>query len=185
MAWTSMHFAVGMCGGGVMAGAACLIFRRGWRLLPLAMTVGGIWAVVPDLPRIFREDFPSLPLASLLGSKSLERWLHSFGDVFFLHQRLDIQPHEYALHGLILVIVLYNAGLLGLLGLQWHQRGNLVRARRRTHRGHVARHRSHPRHSAGQEAWNGSTEVRTHAAEPGDVIGRISHSGSGRVKRTQ
>src|SRR5687767_1172972 len=108
MAWTTMHFAVGMGCSGAIATAACLCLRRGWRSIPLVMTAGGAWALVPDLPRIWREDFPSLPFASVLGRMSLERWLHERGNVFFFHAMLDAQPRELALHGLALILVFYN-----------------------------------------------------------------------------
>ena len=39
-----MHFAVGMACGGALSGVACLIVRRGWRGVPIAMTLGGVWA---------------------------------------------------------------------------------------------------------------------------------------------
>lgn len=117
MAWTSMHFAVGMGGAGLLAGLVCVVRRRGWRWLPPAMTLGGVWAIVPDLPRLWREDFPSLPFAATLGSKDLERSLHGIGDVFFFHARLDAQPHELALHGLVLILGLYNLSILLLLYL--------------------------------------------------------------------
>lgn len=109
-----MHFAVGMGVAGLATTAICAIRSRGWRWLPLAMTLGGCWALVPDMPRLWREDFPSLPLAHLLGAKSLEKWLHSRGDLFFFHQRLDAQPNEYALHGLVLILLFYNLSLIGL-----------------------------------------------------------------------
>jgi len=115
MAWTTMHFAVGMMGGGAIAGAACLLLRRGARWMGPAMTLGGVWAIVPDLPRLFREDFPSLPLASVLGSSNLERQLHAIGDLFFFHASLDAQPREFALHGLAIILLLYNAVLLAPL----------------------------------------------------------------------
>lgn len=115
MAWTSMHFAIGMMGGGVIAGTACLLLKRSTRLIGPAMTLGGIWAIVPDLPRLFREDFPSLPLASVLGSFDLERRLHAVGDLFFFHASLDAQPREWALHGLAIILLLYNAALLAPL----------------------------------------------------------------------
>ncbi len=111
VAWTSMHFAVGMAGGAVIAGVGCLIARRGYKYIPAAMTVGGLWAFVPDMPRLFREDFPSLPFAATLGDKGLERWLHSVGDLFFFHQSLDAQPREFALHGLFLIIMMYNLAI--------------------------------------------------------------------------
>ena len=91
------------------------------------MTLGGLWALSPDLPRIFREDFPGLPLASVLGSASLEATLHRVGDVFCFHRRLDEQPHEHALLGLALVILLYNVAMLTALlpglRLRWPQPG--------------------------------------------------------------
>ncbi len=114
MAWTSMHFAIGMCGGAALSLAPCLILRRGWRIIPVGMTLGGLWALVPDMPRIWREDFPSLPFASTLGDKNFETWLHSIGDVFFFHRTLDSQPKEYALLGLAMIILLYNLSLIGL-----------------------------------------------------------------------
>lgn len=136
-----MHFAVGMMGGGALAGAACLMLRRGWRWLPAAMTLGGLWALVPDMPRIWREDFPSLPLASVLGDKDLERWLHSVGDIFFFHERLDVQPRELALHGLVLMIALYNgAWLISLIRERYGRYGHA----RRTWETH-ARHRNQAR----------------------------------------
>jgi hypothetical protein len=108
MAFASAHFALGMACGGALA-AGCIILRRGkgagW--LPIAMTLGGLWACAPDLPRIFR-DCPSLPLSHSLGSHTLEQHLHRFGDLFFLHRALDRQPHEYAVLGLVAIILMYN-----------------------------------------------------------------------------
>lgn len=125
-----MHFAAGMAGAGVIGAGTCLMMRgRGWRWLPAAMTIGGIWGVMPDLPRIFREDFPNLPLASVLGSKGLEQWLHSIGDVFFFHARLDAQPRELALHGLAGILLLYNAGLLLLMWIESRQRRAATKAK--------------------------------------------------------
>ena len=109
-----MHFAVGMCGGAALSLAPCLILRRGWRIIPIGMTLGGFWAIIPDMPRIWREDFPSLPFAATLGSMDFEAWLHSIGDVFFFHRTLDSQPKEFALLGLAMIIGLYNLSLLGM-----------------------------------------------------------------------
>ncbi len=127
MAWTSMHFAMGMCGGAAVMAVPCLILRRGWRHIPLAMTLGGCLALIPDAPRLWREDFTSLPFAAALGSKDLEVWLHSIGDLFFFHRSLDAQPKEMALLGLAIIIGLYNLSLIGML---WHNRRS--RARRIT-----------------------------------------------------
>ena len=117
-----MHFAVGMgCGGGGAVGI-CVLIRRGWRWLPAIMSLGGIWALVPDLPRVFREDFPGLPLASWLGAKGLERWLHQHGDLFFFHSRLDAGQHEWALHGLALILLFYNVSIVLLMVMERRQR---------------------------------------------------------------
>lgn len=141
MAWTSMHFAVGMCGGTVLGGVAFLIAQRGWRLLPAAMTLGGIWACVPDSPRLFREDFPSLGLAATLGSKDFERWLHSFGDLFFFHSRLDAQPREFALHGLAIIIALYNLAFVVVMLSEWRARRHVARRLWEAHAPHMERAR--------------------------------------------
>lgn len=122
MAWTSMHFAVGMGCAGAAFGLGCLLMKRGWRWLPGAMTLGGLWGIVPDLPRLWREDFAWLPFASTLGAKTLEADLHAIGNLFFFHQALDAQPHEYALHGLVIMLALYNAAILMLLWMERKQR---------------------------------------------------------------
>ena len=121
MAFTSMHLATGMACSGALAVATCFVLRRGWRWIPAVMTAGAIWAIVPDLPRIFREDFPSLPLAGILGSKALENTLHDWGNLFFFHQSLDAQPHEYALLGIGLILLFYNASIIGLMAIERRQ----------------------------------------------------------------
>lgn len=137
MAWTTMHFAVGMAGATVMTGVGCMILRRGWRWLPLSMTAGGLWALIPDTPRLFREDFPWLPFAQTLGSKSLELKLHRYGDLFFFHKQLDMQPHEYALHGLILMLLMYNIAIVVLMLLEYCQRNSPIHRSFRAHESHV------------------------------------------------
>lgn len=112
-----MHFGLGMACGGAATLALCGIQALRGKRPPLrwatpVMTACGIWGVGPDLTRLLREDFPSLGLASTLGSKALERWMMNFGDLFFFHRTLDSQPRELALHGLILIIVCYNIGWL-------------------------------------------------------------------------
>ncbi|HAI12728.1 MAG TPA: hypothetical protein DCM28_13555 [Phycisphaerales bacterium] len=137
MAWTTMHFAVGMAGATVATGVGCMIMRRGWRWLPLSMTAGGLWAVIPDAPRLFREDFPWLPFAQTLGSKSLELKLHRMGDFFFFHKQLDIQPNEYALHGLLLMLLMYNIAIVVLMLLEYCQRNSPIHRSFRAHEPHV------------------------------------------------
>lgn len=108
MAFTTMHFAVGMACSGAGASLAALMLRRGWKWIPLVMAVGGTWACIPDMPRVFRTDFPVLGLADSLGSKQLEMTLHAHGDWFFFHRMLDAQPKEFALHGLAIILMLYT-----------------------------------------------------------------------------
>ncbi len=175
MAWTSMHFAVGMCGGAALTLVPCLILRRGWRYIPIGMTLGGLWGIAPDLPRLWREDFTGLPFAATLGAKDFELWLHSIGDLFFFHRALDAQPKEFALLGLAVVIGLYNLCILGLL---W---------RKRTLGGIPQRHdaRTPPpvvRPAYESHAQQGQTPAAgpTHLAEPhrDPVLGRIGEDRS-------
>lgn len=114
MAFTTMHFALGMAGTGAATTVAALLFRRGLRWVPLAMTAGGIWACIPDMPRIFKEDFPNTPFAQNLSAKPLQQWLESNGDLFFFHRMLDTQPKEYALHGLAIILLLYTLSIFFL-----------------------------------------------------------------------
>lgn len=116
-----MHFAVGMGCAGAIASVGCMVLRRGWRWLPAAMTAGGLWALVPDMPRIFREDFYYEPISSILGTHELERWLHYWGDVFFFHRAFDAQPKEFALLGLLLILLFYNAAVMLLMTLERKQ----------------------------------------------------------------
>ncbi len=122
MAWTSMHFAVGMAGGAAIAAVGCAITRRGWRWVPGAMVAGGFWAILPDTPRLFREDFPWVPFMGWYANKTTEAWLHEIGNVFFFHQTLDRQPHNYSLHGLLLIILLFTLGWVWMLLLNRHER---------------------------------------------------------------
>jgi hypothetical protein len=108
------------CSGGLGL-AACVTLRRGWRWIPLVMTAGALWAIVPDMPRLFRVDFPSLGLASTLGSMNLERTLHLWGDVFFFHHALDLQPKEYALLGVAGMFFCFTASIIGLMILERRQ----------------------------------------------------------------
>ena len=109
-----MHFALGMVGTGAATTIAALVFRRGLRWVPLAMTAGGIWACIPDMPRIFKEDFPNAPFAQALSAKPLQQWLQANGDLFFFHRMLDEQPKEYALHGLAIILLLYSVSVFFL-----------------------------------------------------------------------
>jgi hypothetical protein len=161
---------MGMMGGGALMGTACLILRGGWRWLPAAMTAGGVWALIPDLPRVFREDITGLPGSSILGSPSLERWLHHIGNLFFFHQALDAQPKEYALLGVVIILVLYNASLVMLMVMEQLQRNSLANrafaahgakvlmSRSRSHRRSRSHHHDHdeaPHSSGAQHAKRG------------------------------
>ncbi|MBI1337169.1 MAG: hypothetical protein GC164_09425 [Phycisphaera sp.] len=133
MAWTSMHFAVGMACTGAAAGLVCLLMRKGWRWVPALMTLGGFWALVPDMPRVFREDFPTLGFAHTLGSRDLEIFLHKIGNLFFFHASLDAQPLEYALHGLFGILILYNISLAMLMVMEHRSRNSVGNRAWRAH----------------------------------------------------
>lgn len=155
VAWTTMHFAVGMGCSGVAAGVACAIWRRGWRWIPATMTLGGVWALVPDMPRVFREDFYWKPVSQFLGTKELERSLHGWGDLFFFHRQLDLQPHEYALAGMAAILLFYNLSLVLLMRFERKQRNSLANRAWRAHRTRQARQarrasRQRPQDSTGQ-----------------------------------
>ncbi len=187
MAWTSMHFAVGMGCAGAAFAAGSYFLRRGHRWLPAAMTVGGIWACVPDFPRFFREDFPQVPLAGTFGSKTLERSLHAVGDLFGFHRALDAQPHEFALHGLFCIVLLYNLAIGYLLTLESRQRNSLANRTWRAHGGDVAeealstrrKRRRQSRRRRSQESGDVPEPAYLTEGEPppsekdGDVIYRI------------
>ena len=117
-----MHFGVGMACSGAAAIAVVALRRRGWRWIAPVMTLGGVWALGPDLPRLLREDFPSLPFSHLFMDMRIERWLLSFGDLFFFHRTLDSQGRDYAQHGLVLILLCYNAAWL-LAQLDRRRRG--------------------------------------------------------------
>ncbi len=190
MAWTTMHFGVGMaCAGTAMAGFS-LLTGRGWRWLPAAMTLGGVWALGPDIPGMVREQLPSFPLASILGSRQLELWLHRIGDLFFFHRALDAQPHERALHGLILILALYNAAILLLMWREnralnhpairaWHAHAPHLPKRaaspRRTRR---SRRRARPIPLEERLTATTHHEVQTTADAGNPVIGRINPAAS-------
>lgn len=107
-----MHFAAGMIGSGSVCAAVGLFRPRVWRYLTPVMTLGGVWALLPDMPRMVREDGGMLPFFWRLGDRRMDALIQPWGDLFFLHRTLDAQPHEYALVGLGLIIFCYNAGWL-------------------------------------------------------------------------
>lgn len=167
-----MHFAVGMCGGAALMTVPCLIRRRGWRHIPLAMTLGGLWAIIPDTPRLWREDFTSLPFAATLGAKDFELWLHSIGNLFFMHRSLDAQPKEFALLGLAIIIGLYNLSMVGML---WHARSKTKpTSRLNTHQPHTKQVTPEPA-ATGLNTDCALGSERTDSTQPTSdpVIGRI------------
>jgi hypothetical protein len=134
-----MHFAVGMVGGAAVTAAAALVCRRGLRFTPLGMTAGGLWAIVPDTPRLVRIDFPSLralPGAHAFAAPTTEAWLHAIGDLFFFHRTLDRHAGDLALAGLFGTIAGYTLGLAALLGVIAWQRARIRRLQQqlRSHR---------------------------------------------------
>ncbi|WP_182871061.1 hypothetical protein [Stieleria mannarensis] len=128
MAFTTMHFGVGMACGGAAALSCALIRRKGFKSIGPAMTLGGLWAIVPDLPRVF-VWFPSLPFSGTLGGSDNENRLLS--DVFFFHATLDAQPKDFTLLGLAIIILLYNVVILTPLAIDFAKRPRFARLWRR------------------------------------------------------
>ena len=117
MAWIGAHFAIGTACGGAVAAAACAMGRRGtrrWKLVPLGMVAGGLWAVLPDMPHTIRQDLPGTILADLLGNRPLSLWLHEHGNWFFFHRWLDVrydapwQTLRLGLRGVVLMMLTYH-----------------------------------------------------------------------------
>lgn len=159
MAFSTMHFGVGMACGAAAGLAGCVIARRGWRWIPAAATLGGVWAMAPDLPRIFREDFPSLPFASTLGAESLEKWLHAHGDWFFFHGSLDAQPKEFALLGLGLILLGYNLSIAHLLWLEHRQRNSVANRAWRAHEAQLHKRKQTIAAEAEDEVYEGDPVI--------------------------
>ena len=175
MAWTTMHFAVGMGCSGAAATVACFALRRGWRWIAPTMTLGGIWALVPDLPRILREDLAILPFASTLGAQSLENNLHAIGNLFFFHNSLDVQPNELALHGMGIILILYNAAIALLWYLEHKQRNSIANRAYQAHGELIAQAPIRIRKSKHKHSHH--HHKKQHAPEPPsnpDVIHRIN-----------
>ncbi|MEM0913434.1 MAG: hypothetical protein AAGK09_02375 [Planctomycetota bacterium] len=137
MSWTSMHFAVGMVGGAAVTATVACFWRRGLVYTPLGMTLGGLWAIVPDTPRLARVDFPSLralPGVEAFASKSTEDWLHRIGDLFFLHRTIDERLADHALAGLFMTVAMYTLAIAGLTALIALQRRRIARLENRASR---------------------------------------------------
>lgn len=162
MAWTTMHFAVGMGCAGLAATGLCLTFKRGWRWIPAAMTAGGVWAVIPDMPRVLREDVPFTSEAIRAFSQTLETYLHEWGNLFFFHKVLDDQPREYALLGLTLILIFYNAAILLLMVMESRQRHHILNRA----------HRNHAQFRLRRQQETETSDAEDHPA----VIGRIRAS---------
>jgi hypothetical protein len=139
-----------------------------------------------------REQLPSFPLSSILGSRQLELWLHRIGDLFFFHRALDAQPHERALHGLILILALYNAAIVLLMWREnralkhpairaWHAHApHLPRRSESRRHSRRSRRRARPVPLEQRVAATGTTPSLPPAtSETGNpVIGRISPAAS-------
>jgi len=118
MTSTSMHLAVGMACGGLAAVAFCLAMKRGWRWIPLVMTAGAIWAILPDLPAMMRQQLAWMPLSQTLGSQALENALASWGNVFFFHSALASSSADLSVVGFALMFLLFNLSMAGVLMLE-------------------------------------------------------------------
>ncbi len=120
MAWIGAHFAIGVAGGGAIAAGICAVRKRGWKSVPIAMLAGGVWAVIPDLPRIVRDDLSIGLLTATIGSPGVIDWFHQHGNWFFLHRWVDVQAAQpwpearWGLRGLAVILICYNLLAVGL-----------------------------------------------------------------------
>ena len=107
------------------------------------MTLGGFWAIIPDMPRLLREDFV---ISSCISgnARDLERWLHDHGNWFFFHKAMDGHTSNYALPGLILMIVLYNAAIGLMFLLERRQRDSVGNRYWRAHADRLRRKNPSP-----------------------------------------
>lgn len=118
----STHFAVGMiCSGLLML--PLLFFRfRYWIYLPVVQTLGGVFAEVPDFPRVIGA-FPSLGLHHIVDADALYRLLHTrIGDLFFFHRSIDVSGEGNFLQGMTVVICIYNFWIFVFVGKEILQR---------------------------------------------------------------
>lgn len=114
-----------LIGAGIPISVALMVYALRRRasirfllIVPLAAVVGGVWAVVPDIPR-------------LLGRQALYQRLHSSActDVFFWHYSIDRMEDAFLDHYLYRYMPVLNAVFILLallmLAMAWHE---LVRA---------------------------------------------------------
>src|SRR5690606_4625906 len=124
-----MHFAVGMACAGIMAVTAFAFTRRGWRWLPVLMTLGGVWAVIPDVPATL---WYSLGFSSGPASSAFQASLSQAGNLFFFHNVLDSIAYDHQLLGGVLIVLLYNLAISLLMVLEKRARLGLDHDGRRT-----------------------------------------------------
>ena len=122
----AVHFAAGLIGGTLIA-APIVSFRRRWRrYVPVFAGLCGLWASVPDFPRLVRgverllleRGFVRLanwPVIEYLGRNRLGRSLTAYGDWFFLHRLLDTRYRIEGLAGPVVVLLYYHVVILGYL----------------------------------------------------------------------
>lgn len=98
MGWTTMQFAAGMAAGGAVAATAAWRRGRGWRCVPLAMTLGGLGAIL------------LLPLAP-----PAPAWAQSWGDALRLTGLFRGLTPDAGRLGLGLILLQYNLAIAPLL----------------------------------------------------------------------
>lgn len=121
MVFTAIHMAVGMVVAGLAGLAISTRIGRGWRWIPVAMTAGALWAIIPDVPAMYREHLQHLPLVGILGSHSLEATLQNWGNVFFGHRLLQDQLQQMPDWGLAAFLLIAGASLTGVALGGWRE----------------------------------------------------------------
>jgi len=115
MGWTGVHFAIGLMLGGSAAAGVCVFRDRGWKAVPVAMLLCGLWAIVPDVPEILRQGLPGTWIASGLGAQAATDWLNQHSQWFFFHHYQEmLVDSRWGLRVLTLIGLVYNALLIGL-----------------------------------------------------------------------
>jgi len=111
-----IHFATGVACVLAPAAAVMSICRRGWSTLPLLVTFGGVWALIPTIVDAASQSNIG-PIRGLLGNNAAVFLTHDLANLFFFHRSVRLQPIDLTIPALLGVIAVY-AGC----AVRWHRR---------------------------------------------------------------
>ena len=127
MPMPEVHYALGMTCGGIASVAVPWFRRRWYKIGPLFMTFCGVWAMLPDVPRVLGQIPGWVPfyglLHGVLGSRSAHKFMHGgIGNIFFGHALLDNRfLDDYYLAGYAAVLGIYTVILI-VYAIRWPRR---------------------------------------------------------------